>query len=658
VTPLTQTVTQPVAQPTADPVPPAKLFSERIRKPGWWVLSALICTFYLWTATSSNKPFQPRDTSREFYNQLTDSLIEGHLYLDAVPSPQLLALRDPYDPAANERFRLHDASLYRGRYYLYFGVSPALTLYVPWRLLTGKALSDDVAVTLFCMGGYVFSCLLLFLLLNVSQTRVSWILQGVASLALGLGQVAPIVLRRPRVYEVAVSAAYCFLFAGLYFLARRIARPNSARWGLVLSAALVGLAAGSRPHCVLVAILLAILYALYLFRIASLRGRAWWVEFAPFFVPFVVAALLLGWYNYARFENPLEFGIRYQVGVINFHQAHAPLPLRVRQVFASLYYLLLCLPNVRTRFPFLELSGAAQPMGNPDLFPDGYFQEPVAGVFAIVPLCLAGFVLPLLLWKARLFAGNVRAILSGLVACGFVMFAALCSIPSASGRFGLDFAPSLLVAGLFLCLFLTARQSRPSMGIAVATLTSAACLWAAGANMALSVNSYGYPLERPDSAPFRSLATRFGAGPDALMRDLDSLHLESAVTFPQARPDTRETILATGIYEAWDLLLVQYVAGNKAMLAYVHYAVSDSWSPWIPIVPGTPQRLVVDYSRSAKSLVVQLDGKAVLDSPATFYPTARDQVTIGNIRVGRFGLRDFSGKLDVMPNGLRVVPRP
>jgi len=78
------------------------------------VLSCLIFLFYLWTATSSNRPFHPRDTSQEFYNQLTDSLMQGHTYLAAKPSPQLLALPDPYDPAANERFRLHDASLYQG----------------------------------------------------------------------------------------------------------------------------------------------------------------------------------------------------------------------------------------------------------------------------------------------------------------------------------------------------------------------------------------------------------------------------------------------------------------------------------------------------------------------------------------------------------------
>src|SRR5579871_1565017 len=79
----------------------------RVSRIMWGLLSCPIFVFYLWTATSSNRPFHLRDTSNEFYNQLTDSLVHGHVYLAAKPSPQLLALPDPYDPTANERFRLH-----------------------------------------------------------------------------------------------------------------------------------------------------------------------------------------------------------------------------------------------------------------------------------------------------------------------------------------------------------------------------------------------------------------------------------------------------------------------------------------------------------------------------------------------------------------------
>ena len=647
------------AKPTPAEAPrtPKPLF-KRLRKPGWCVLSCLIFLFYLWTATSSNRPFHPRDTSQEFYNQLTDSLMQGHTYLAAKPSPQLLALPNPYDPRLNEPLRLHDASLYRGRYYVYFGVAPAVTLYLPWRVLTGKRLSDDIAVTLFSMGGYVFSCLLLFLLLEAAQMRVPWFLELAAVLALGLGQIAPIVLRRPRVYEVALSAAFCFLLGGLYFLALRVLRPNAKRWLPVLGAVLLGLAAASRPHCAIVAVLVAILYGSYLIRIRGLSRRPWLVEFARLALPLAAAGVLIGWYNYSRFDNLLEFGVRYQVGALSFMNGGRPLALRLRWIFTSLYYLLVCPPSFMPRFPFFELSGAAQPFGDPDLFPQAYFQEPVAGVLLIAPLCFAGFALPFLLWKRKRFHAELQAILAGLLVGGFMMFAAVCSIPGASGRYGLDFVPVLLIVGLFVCLFLSVRLPSRWMRGAAAALTVAGCVWASAVNMAVSVNSYGYPLERPHSPLFRSIATFFGAGPDAFMDDVVTLRLDATVIFPRAKPEVRETLLAAGIYERWDLVSVQYRPGGKAVFAYVHSGVCDTETAEIPISPGTPHRLIVDYSATAKRLVIRLDDKAILDFPTTFFPTSRDRITLGRIRVGRFGQRDFSGRMDVAPNGLVFVARP
>jgi len=635
-----------------------KPFLERLPRPVWYALSCLVFLFYLWTATSSNRPFHLRDTSHEFYNQLTDSLMQGHVYLAAKPSPQLLALPDPYDPAANERFRLHDASLYRGRYYLYFGVAPALVLYVPWRVLTGQRVSDDIAVTLFSMGGYVFSCLLLFLLLKASKARVPWFLQLAAVCALGLGQMAPIVLRRPRVYEVAVSAAYCFLLGGLYFLARRVALPNARRWLPSLAAVFLGLAAASRPHCSMVALLVAILYGFYLIRIRGLSRRLRLVEFARLALPLATAGVLIGWYNYARFDDPLQFGIRYQVGALNYMKNGPPLATRLRYIFDSIYYLLLCPPNFMARFPFFELSGAAQPLGDPDLLPTDYFQEPVAGALLISPLFFAGFALPFLVWKRKRLDAEVRAILAGLVICGCAMVAAVCTIPSASARFGLDFVPALLIAGLFLCLWLSVDLPARWMRAAAVALTLGGCAWASAVNLALSVNSYGYPMERPRSQLFRSIATLFGAGPDALMDDVAALRLDATAIFPRAEPGVRETLLATGIYERWDLLFVEYQPAGKAVFGYVHSGVSDTRTAEIPISPGTPHRLIVDYSAVAKRVLVHLDDKAILDFPTTFFPTSRDRVTLGRMRVGRFRLRDFSGRIDAAPGGLVVVSRP
>jgi hypothetical protein len=68
------------------------------------------------------------------YEYLAEGFLRGHTYLPVEPDPRLLQLSDPYDPVANRPYRLWDASLYHGRYYLYYGPAPAITLMLPWRL--------------------------------------------------------------------------------------------------------------------------------------------------------------------------------------------------------------------------------------------------------------------------------------------------------------------------------------------------------------------------------------------------------------------------------------------------------------------------------------------------------------------------------------------
>src|SRR5712692_5662699 len=126
---------------------------------------AIVFAFYLWTASSSgNNPFTFGKKLSDHYNLLSDAFLAGRLSLLVEPSKELLDLPDPYDPSLNAKFRLHDASLYKGKYYLYFGPVPALTFFIPFRLILHRDLPENFAVALFCFGGLVWSILLLNLL--------------------------------------------------------------------------------------------------------------------------------------------------------------------------------------------------------------------------------------------------------------------------------------------------------------------------------------------------------------------------------------------------------------------------------------------------------------------------------------------------------------
>ena len=47
-------------------------------------------------------------------------------------------------------------ALYRGRYYLYHGVAPAVLLFTPWRLVTGHDVPENFALALFCLADSCF----------------------------------------------------------------------------------------------------------------------------------------------------------------------------------------------------------------------------------------------------------------------------------------------------------------------------------------------------------------------------------------------------------------------------------------------------------------------------------------------------------------------
>src|SRR4029078_5413766 len=74
-------------------------------------------------------------------------------------------LKNPYDYHQNFKIKfpdgqlmhekLHDASLYANKFYLYFGPLPVLTLYIPCKLITGYYPPDCFAVFLFLSMGFL-----------------------------------------------------------------------------------------------------------------------------------------------------------------------------------------------------------------------------------------------------------------------------------------------------------------------------------------------------------------------------------------------------------------------------------------------------------------------------------------------------------------------
>ena len=314
----------------------------------------LIVSFYFWTASTSGARVLPAPELDDHYNLLAKGYISGHLSLSVLPSQSSWHCRTRTIRSPTLGFKIWDAALFNGRYYLYFGPTPALLVFVPFRLATSLDFPQSLAVAFFCSAGLFFAFLLLrFLAVQLLPRPPSiWLLLA-GIWALGFCSVAPFILRRPAMYEVAISCGYALVFASLYFFATGglVARPRVGR--LALASGLLGLAGGARFPLLAAGIVPLALAFFFLWKQRE-PGRRRLALLMALFAPLAVCIFLLGWYNYARFGSWTEFGLSYTLHGLGNPRFYQLFSLR-RLPFGVLYYTLVPL-NWSATFPFARLA--------------------------------------------------------------------------------------------------------------------------------------------------------------------------------------------------------------------------------------------------------------------------------------------------------------
>jgi hypothetical protein len=432
----------------------------------------IMAAFYTWTALPQlgglDVPNPPPGCpghyltpDRELYNVLAEALLAGKTSLLIRPRPELLALDDPYDPIKNHQvdakglYCLHDAALYRGKYYVYFGVTPAVALYAPYLLVTGHYLPTAVAALLFAVGGLVWSALLLDLLVDRYYPALGAGTRFLLILVLGCCNCVPHLLRSPLVYEVAILSAYCFVAGGLYFLARGTLSGTLRRGSVALGTLCLGLAIGCRPHMGLIAVLVfgvAVIWICMAVRRRTMPWRHIPRLAAVFVAPWLAVVLLLAAYNAHRFQSCTEFGARYNLVGGTVRVVDLPV-LDEHRLTTDLYCYWLFPPELQSRFPYIHLR-------EPDagLLPEGHFGvTPIAGLLIGMPfLALLGLA-PWMLrhaWRE----GNKALVAPLAVLIGGGMIELLCvACFGGAMRYTVDFASLLVLAALLVSCDLAQR---------------------------------------------------------------------------------------------------------------------------------------------------------------------------------------------------------
>ncbi len=351
------------------------------------------------------------------YQELACSFLNGHLYLEEEVPQFLLEMENPYDYAlrySQGKYFYWDAALYNGHYYVYFGVVPCLLTYLPYHLLTGKDLPNDIALFIFAIL-FIISCFVLVKQVikryfpNMSISYISYL---IISLLIINGSGLLFMASYADMYSVPIMAALAFTVCGLSLWLSALNNKNLRALKLALGSLCMALVAGCRPNLLLFSALAIpffvgeIILAYKEKRIFKKTSVANAIAFA---LPYIVVAAGIMWYNYSRFDSPFDFGANYNLTTNDMTSRGFVWDRMLPAAYSYLFQL----PKMTATFPFIRFAD----------FDSSYMgvtirESTYGGIFACSPLLLLIFVIPFikkLLKKDKVYAPVVILAAIGII---------------------------------------------------------------------------------------------------------------------------------------------------------------------------------------------------------------------------------------------------
>jgi hypothetical protein len=407
---------------------------------------AAVLGFYVRSAWSYDKSLDPEPNRADFHNLLADAFLAGQLDL-AIPVPDgLRELPDPYDPIANGDFRrqgLHDLTYVDGKLYSYFGPSPVILVYIPFRLLRVGEVSPTLACLIFVAGGFLASTRIVHHVTRRWTGRVSVGMEAAALLALGFAGPMGWIVHIGRAYEVAIASGYFLVMSGVLCLCRALlTRSRFPTIDFMLAGTLLAAAVGARPNLI-PAIGFVLFGVAWIWRGPLERPGNPRTMTLALVAPYVVVGVLLAWYNVARFGTLTEFGTSYMMTGENVRLAATN---RLSFLARGLFEYLLSPSRFEGGFPRFRLRPASFPTPSEQ----AYLLEPVAGIVPNLPASVAGIVAYFLRpWRALKESPWLTAFLAVCTGVGgLTLVVTSFHFHGATMRYELDFVPLLLVASV------------------------------------------------------------------------------------------------------------------------------------------------------------------------------------------------------------------
>ena len=600
----------------------------------------LVLGTYALLNTGATVPVADRQP-QSYYQMLTEAFLSGRTYLRLEPDPRLKALADPWAGAQGIP-RAHDATYYDGKYYLYFGTGPVILLMAPWRVLSGTYLREGTATGLFASAGFVLAALFYLRMRRRFFPGTSPWWTFVSVLALGWGSFLPFIVASPRIYDVPISCAFacCMLSAHGLLSAAESTRPRR-RAGYAFIASLAwGFAITARPNYIFGAVPLVICDFLIFRRAMRSAARPSAIGFwTAALVPLVAVCAGIALYNFARFNDPREFGTTYQFSAMDMRQNKL---FAATNIVQSLGEYLLKEPRRSIYYPFVENST--------DVF----------GLIHWEPFAFVALVLPLTFLMGSVRRPGWALPLGFLLAAAVCNFGSLLPLPFANARYEVDFLPSLTLIGLLMVSIASAAlaeaprwaRSGFALGALVVLVPSVFSSLASGLPSA-STGPRAKAIARIFNLPAEGLERLEGIkyGP-----------IEFMAEFPIGAKGRREPLVCTG--DGQDCVFVEYLGDGRDRIGYVHLGAPGRLSEPLPL-GVSPHRVRVDLgglypsaehaafrawrdddvTALRRRVEVSVDGKPALKAWSGFYPSDAWQTSIGSIPIAVDVAPMFTGNI-------------
>ena len=296
------------------------------------------------------------------YYQLAEALVNGHTYLDELPSDIVTGAKNPYDVTERcslvaEKYggdyslnkyadaEISDKAYYNGKYYVYFGIVPCLMFHLPFYLLTGGSFPNWIAVFIGCILIAIFINKLLLVINSEYKLQMSYASYLLLSISLQCVMGMQYVWHYPSFYMVPIVWALTFVLIGIYCWYKATVKAESiCNSYLLLGSICMGLVAGCRPQ-----FLVGLFFVIPIFLCREQRQKITKFNIFIFILPLLVIGLALMYYNYIRFDSPFDFGAMYNITSNDMTRRG----IRLDRIGLAVFSYWFQLPRILSVFPFI-----------------------------------------------------------------------------------------------------------------------------------------------------------------------------------------------------------------------------------------------------------------------------------------------------------------